>query len=594
MSTDDRIRQLSDLFIEDLRGPMEKALGQLLADLMEIAAKDQAAAVEQALARAADERQAAVAAATDELKKSHEEALVATRAELTHNYDQVLAATMREATEEHDRQLASLRDELLQNHEAVIAAMTDQASIERDAALQVARFDISREHDAALASVREQLTGEHEAAIAGLREQLLGEHQAALATAREELQGQHDCALVVLKAQLERDHQQVLDAARDAATGEQAAEHAESAALVTVLQQERDAARATAAEHAEAAAQLADLQQERDAARRSVAELTDQLAAARAQFEQMTQIAHAESEASEQASAGEVDARVAERQSELACTERVLTAMRRLDDARALSDVFTILADETAAGGVRAALALVQGTRIRGWRLAGMGEATAAMVDAPLDHAGILGLAVEMQTTVSTDDAKDAPADGLPAFLVAPPDRTGLALPIVVGGRVVAVLYADNGSGDAPVVPSNWPEVVEVLARHAGRCLEVLTLSRASTVAARPVELRPAAPRPVPQAAPAVESDEAAREEESARRHARLLISEIKLYNEELVERGRREGNLIALLGSEIEKARRLYEEKIPATVRQRVDCFDEEIVRTLAGGDRALLGQVT
>jgi hypothetical protein len=73
-----------------------------------------------------------------------------------------------------------------------------------------------------------------------------------------------------------------------------------------------------------------------------------------------------------------------------------------------------------------------------------------------------------------------------------------------------------------------------------------------------------------------------------------LLISEIKLYNQELVERGRREGNLLGLLGPEIERARRLYEEKIPSAVRVRVDCFDEEIVRTLAGGDRTLLGQVT
>ncbi len=60
------------------------------------------------------------------------------------------------------------------------------------------------------------------------------------------------------------------------------------------------------------------------------------------------------------------------------------------------------------------------------------------------------------------------------------------------------------------------------------------------------------------------------------------------------MERGRREGNLVVLLGPEIERARRLYEEKIPETVRQRVDCFEEEIVRTLAGGDRTLLGQVT
>ena len=58
------------------------------------------------------------------------------------------------------------------------------------------------------------------------------------------------------------------------------------------------------------------------------------------------------------------------------------------------------------------------------------------------------------------------------------------------------------------------------------------------------------------------------------------------------MEQGRTERDLLTRLGPEIERARRLYEEKIPAAVRQRVDCFDEEVVRTLAGGDAGLLGR--
>jgi hypothetical protein len=88
--------------------------------------------------------------------------------------------------------------------------------------------------------------------------------------------------------------------------------------------------------------------------------------------------------------------------------------------------------------------------------------------------------------------------------------------------------------------------------------------------------------------------EERIREEESARRYARLLLSEVKLYNEDVVNEGRRERDLLARLGPEIERARRLYEEKIPLPVRERVDCFDEELVRTLADGDRTLLGQIT
>jgi len=173
-----------------------------------------------------------------------------------------------------------------------------------------------------------------------------------------------------------------------------------------------------------------------------------------------------------------------------------------------------------------------------------------------------------------------------------PAGRLGLAVPVIVGGRVVAVLHADDGGNGDTAVPSNWPELVEVLARHAGRCLEVLTLSRATAAPARTQpDTRQAAAKPAPNLSR--EADEA-QEDESARRYARLLISEIKLYTETAVAEARRDGNLLALLRTEIDRARRLYEEKIPVAVRQRVDCFDEEIVRTLAGGDRALLGQVT
>jgi hypothetical protein len=100
-----------------------------------------------------------------------------------------------------------------------------------------------------------------------------------------------------------------------------------------------------------------------------------------------------------------------------------------------------------------------------------------------------------------------------------------------------------------------------------------------------------AAAPPVPQDGP---DSDVERQAESAQRYARLLLSEVKLYNESAVEEGRRDGNLLARLGPEIERARRLYEEKIPAVVRERVDWFDQELVRTLAGGDAALLGQVT
>lgn len=84
-------------------------------------------------------------------------------------------------------------------------------------------------------------------------------------------------------------------------------------------------------------------------------------------------------------------------------------------------------------------------------------------------------------------------------------------------------------------------------------------------------------------------ADESRRDE--ARRLARLLVTEIKLYNEEQVEEGRERGNLYASLQEEIDRSRRIFEERIPAEVRAEADYFRDELVRILADGDSSTLG---
>ena len=79
-------------------------------------------------------------------------------------------------------------------------------------------------------------------------------------------------------------------------------------------------------------------------------------------------------------------------------------------------------------------------------------------------------------------------------------------------------------------------------------------------------------------------------EDASARRYARLLVSEIKLYHEAAVVDGRRDRDLATRLGGEIARARVLYEQRVPLEVRERADYFHDELVRTLANGDATLL----
>ena len=77
----------------------------------------------------------------------------------------------------------------------------------------------------------------------------------------------------------------------------------------------------------------------------------------------------------------------------------------------------------------------------------------------------------------------------------------------------------------------------------------------------------------------------------AARRTARLLVADIRLFNEPKVSEGRRQRNLLSRLAPEIEKARQAYNDQVPAGIRGQTDFFHQELIRTLAGGDAALLG---
>lgn len=78
---------------------------------------------------------------------------------------------------------------------------------------------------------------------------------------------------------------------------------------------------------------------------------------------------------------------------------------------------------------------------------------------------------------------------------------------------------------------------------------------------------------------------------EEARRLARLLVSEIKLYNEEQVDLGRKNLDLYQRLREDIDRSRQMYEERVDPTVRSSADYFQQELIRILAAGDPKALG---
>jgi hypothetical protein len=107
--------------------------------------------------------------------------------------------------------------------------------------------------------------------------------------------------------------------------------------------------------------------------------------------------------------------------------------------------------------------------------------------------------------------------------------------------------------------------------------------------------LRPAAFTPAPAPAPAAPrigiAPEDQKAHEDAKRFARLVVSEIKLYNEAKVTEGRKTRDIYERLKEDIERGRQMYTDRVPAPVRDASDYFQDELVRILAGGDAGALG---
>lgn len=85
------------------------------------------------------------------------------------------------------------------------------------------------------------------------------------------------------------------------------------------------------------------------------------------------------------------------------------------------------------------------------------------------------------------------------------------------------------------------------------------------------------------------QEEEAAHAE--ARRLARLLIAEIKLYNEDEVEEGRQSSDLYRRLRTDIERSRKMYKKLVHPLIQSQADYFGAEVVRVLAQDNSDLMG---
>jgi hypothetical protein len=159
---------------------------------------------------------------------------------------------------------------------------------------------------------------------------------------------------------------------------------------------------------------------------------------------------------------------------------KLVGAMRLQDEATSLRGIMDALARGASGEASRVAVLLLDGDTLRSFSEFGY-AAGARPADVPLDSFPALARTVaDHQRLVLAPGAGRLP--DMPAFMRAMPGNSGVVLPIVVAGIVVAMVYAEGpervtGAGGSSAATA-WTEHVEVLVRHASSRLENVTSRR--------------------------------------------------------------------------------------------------------------------
>jgi hypothetical protein len=213
-----------------------------------------------------------------------------------------------------------------------------------------------------------------------------------------------------------------------------------------------------------------------------------------------------------------------------------------------------------------------------------------------------------------------------------PANEQVLVLPLALKDKVAALVYADGGDTgkldqDAlellVVATSAWLEVTslrkQAAAREDGEMVSRIETPPMQTVSSFSDPFAAHAPKHVPAkaalepepaaevvevasasaaAAPAAATDplaglspEDADVHRKAQRFARLLVDEIKLYNQAKVAEGRRNKDLYDRLKEDIDKSRGTFQKRYGNTAAASADYFQSELLRSLAEDDISIMG---
>jgi hypothetical protein len=312
----------------------------------------------------------------------------------------------------------------------------------------------------------------------------------------------------------------------------------------------------------------------------------------------------------------------------------LLQAMAGVQTGTTQKEILRALVEGGSAHCARAALFVVKAGTAMGWQGRGFAD-DESLKDFALDmHAGPVAHAYQNRVVAPANIAE------MGAHFVehfgAPANEQVLVLPLVLKDKVAALVYADGGATGVldgtslevlVMATSAWLEVVSLrkqmqpreVAEPAPERIATAPVQTVSSFAdpftshapkhipaavpepepvAELVEVASAAHSPSAAAAPAAAADpfaglsaEDADTHRKAQRFARLLVDEIKLYNQAKVAEGRKHKDLYDRMKDDIEKSRSTFQKRYGSTVANSGNYFQQELVRSLAEDDISIMG---
>ena len=318
-------------------------------------------------------------------------------------------------------------------------------------------------------------------------------------------------------------------------------------------------------------------------------------------------------------------------------------AVAEIQSGASQRDILRALLDSSARFAARVALFVVKGSHATGWQARGFANNDAVKDFALDENSPAVGRAISERVAVS------APvADLDPHFLReigTPASREARILPLILKDKVAALIYADSGTSAAGLLDagslellvistSAWLEVnslrkqaqkepsaphsdshgaaagetlsyaapvspaayVDPFASHASGHARAAAATASAGEASASIpggSLEASAMAGLPHHAPPDASSSSDDEEihRKAQRFARLLVDEVKLYNQAKVAEGRKNRDIYDRLKEAIEKSRAIYQKRYGNTVAASGNYFQHEVVRSLAEDDLSLMG---